>query len=120
MSLRAATYGTVWFSTLTIGPTASRWGIGWVGSGWLTTETISPTASRPEIGWVGSGWFTIETMARQSGLRFRPLQAEHYDFAIPADRWQRPAVLALCELLAEDSPFRARLETLGFAAPERG
>ena len=63
---------------------------------------------------------TIETMARQSGLRFRPLQAEHYDFAIPADRWQRPAVLALCELLAEDSPFRARLETLGFAAPERG
>ena len=63
---------------------------------------------------------TIETVAQQSGLRFRPLQAEHYDFAIPADRWQRPAVLALCELLAEDSPFRARLETLGFAAPERG
>ncbi len=33
---------------------------------------------------------TIETVARQAGLRFQTLQAEYYDFAIPADRWDRP------------------------------
>ena len=63
---------------------------------------------------------TIETVARQSQLRFRPLRAEHYDFAIPADRWERPALRTLRELLAEGSSFRARLAELGFSAPEHG
>jgi putative molybdopterin biosynthesis protein len=63
---------------------------------------------------------TIETVARQARLRFRPLQAEHYDFAIPADRWERPAVASLRRLLGAGSPLRAELEALGFTSPERG
>jgi putative molybdopterin biosynthesis protein len=59
---------------------------------------------------------TIDTVARQSGLRFRPLQPEHYDFAVPADRWERPAVRALRRLLAPASPFRTKLEALGFGS----
>jgi putative molybdopterin biosynthesis protein len=57
---------------------------------------------------------TIDTVARQAGLRFRSLRAEHYDFAVPVDRWERPAVRALRRLLAEDSPLRAELLALGF------
>jgi putative molybdopterin biosynthesis protein len=59
---------------------------------------------------------TIDTVARQSGLRFRPLRAEHYDFAIPQGRWDRPAVAALRRLLEDGSPLRAHLAELGFAS----
>jgi putative molybdopterin biosynthesis protein len=59
---------------------------------------------------------TIEPVARQVGLRFRPLRAEHYDFAIPTSRWERPAVRALRRLLEPGSALRARLEALGFGA----
>jgi len=58
---------------------------------------------------------TIETIAKQSNLRFRHLRAEHYDFAIPADRWDRPAVTALRRLLAPGSELRASLAALGFS-----
>jgi putative molybdopterin biosynthesis protein len=57
---------------------------------------------------------TIETVARQAGLRFRPLQAERYDFAVPADRWDRPAVARLRALLEPGSPLRRQLDTAGF------
>ncbi|MBW2275118.1 MAG: molybdopterin biosynthesis protein [Deltaproteobacteria bacterium] len=57
---------------------------------------------------------TIETVARQSQLRFRALQSEHYDFAVPEARWERPAVAALRRLLASGSELRRRLEELGF------
>jgi putative molybdopterin biosynthesis protein len=57
---------------------------------------------------------TIETVARSAGLHFRPLRAEHYDFAVPADRWERPGVRALRELLAPGSAFRRKLQALGF------
>jgi putative molybdopterin biosynthesis protein len=57
---------------------------------------------------------TIDTVAKQSRLRFRPLRAEHYDFAIPVDRWDRPAVKALRRLLAPGSELRASLDELGF------
>ena len=60
----------------------------------------------------------IETVARQAGLRFRPLRAEHYDFVVPADRWDRPAVRALRRLLEGDGPVRRRLEALGFSRAE--
>ncbi len=56
----------------------------------------------------------IESVARQAGLRFRPLQPECYDFAVPADRWERPAVLALRELLASEGPVRQELASMGF------
>ena len=57
---------------------------------------------------------TIEPVAREAGLRFRPLRAEAYDFAIPADRWERPAVVALRRLLEPGSALRTRLAELGF------
>jgi putative molybdopterin biosynthesis protein len=56
----------------------------------------------------------IESVARQAGLRFRPLQPECYDFAVPADRWERPAVAALRRLLAEEGPLRRELAAMGF------
>jgi len=58
---------------------------------------------------------TIETVAADAGLRFRPLQAERYDFAIPADRWDRPAVRRLRELLEAGSPVREDLSRRGFS-----
>ena len=60
---------------------------------------------------------TIETVAREKGLRFRPLTNECYDFAIPEARWERPAVAALRRLLEPGTELRARLETAGFGAP---
>lgn len=60
---------------------------------------------------------TIETVAREKGLRFRPLRAEHYDFAVPAARWERPALRALREVLAPGSELRRQLAARGFAAP---
>jgi putative molybdopterin biosynthesis protein len=62
---------------------------------------------------------TIETVARQAGLRFQTVQAEYYDFAIPVDRWERPAVKALRRLLAPDGGIRAELASLGFGLPEK-
>jgi putative molybdopterin biosynthesis protein len=60
---------------------------------------------------------TIEPIAKQSGLRFQPLRAEHYDFAVPADRWERPAVIALRDLLRPETDLRAELESMGFGSP---
>ena len=59
---------------------------------------------------------TIETVARDAGLTFRPLQAEHYDFVVPADRGDRPAVRALRALLEPGTPLRAALAAQGFEA----
>ena len=58
----------------------------------------------------------IETVAREQGLRFQPLRAEHYDFAVPAARWERPGVRALRRALAPGSPLRVELSALGFGA----
>jgi putative molybdopterin biosynthesis protein len=57
---------------------------------------------------------TIETIAEQAGLRFRPLRAERYDFAIPRSRWDEPAVVALRRLLEPGSALRTELVRLGF------
>ena len=57
---------------------------------------------------------TIETVAEQAGLRFRPLRAEHYDFAVPAERWERPALVELRRLLEPGSPLRRELAESGF------
>jgi putative molybdopterin biosynthesis protein len=57
---------------------------------------------------------TIEPVARDAGLRFRPLRPESYDFAIPAERWDKPAVAALRRLLEPGSALRRRLAELGF------
>jgi putative molybdopterin biosynthesis protein len=57
---------------------------------------------------------TIEPVAREAGLRFLPLSKEAYDFAIPAERWERPAVVALRRLLEPGSALRKRLAEIGF------
>ncbi len=57
---------------------------------------------------------TIETVAEQAGLRFRPLRAEHYDFAVPAERWERPALVELRRLLEPGSSLRRELAESGF------
>ena len=61
---------------------------------------------------------TIEGVARDAGLRFRPLRSESYDFVIPSERWERPAVQALRRVLEAGSPLRKELERLGFGAPQ--
>jgi hypothetical protein len=45
-------------------------------------------------------------------LRFRPLQNEHYDFAIPASRWDRPAVRALRKLLEPGSALPSNIHSV--------
>jgi putative molybdopterin biosynthesis protein len=60
---------------------------------------------------------TIETVAHDAGLRFRPLQSEQYDFVVPEDRRDRPAVQALARLLEPGSPLRDELAALGFGPP---
>ena len=56
---------------------------------------------------------TIETVATASGLRFRRLGDERYDFVVPRARWDRPAVRRLRELLAPSGPLRSALEARG-------
>jgi putative molybdopterin biosynthesis protein len=55
----------------------------------------------------------IETVARQYGLGFIPAQDEHYDFAVPKSRIQRPAVRRFRAMLAEPEICEA-LAALGF------
>jgi putative molybdopterin biosynthesis protein len=57
---------------------------------------------------------TLDTVAAAAGLEFRFLQDEQFDFAIPASRWEKPAVAALRELLADPGAVAA-LALLGFA-----
>jgi putative molybdopterin biosynthesis protein len=55
----------------------------------------------------------IAPVAAAYNLAFIPVSAEHYDFAIPANRWDRPAVIAFRDLLA-DKRARRRLVEAGF------
>jgi putative molybdopterin biosynthesis protein len=59
----------------------------------------------------------IAPVASSYGLAFLPLRAERYDFAIPADRWDRPAVAAFRALL-DRAEVRRALADLGFLAEE--
>jgi putative molybdopterin biosynthesis protein len=52
-------------------------------------------------------------VARQYDLGFMAIQDEHYDFAVPAARLDRPAVRRF-RVLLEDQPIRAELAALGF------
>lgn len=55
----------------------------------------------------------IESVATLYGLGFLPLQEEHYDFVIPKDRRDRPAVQRFLAALEEEG-VRERLRGLGF------
>ena len=56
----------------------------------------------------------INTIAEQYGLAFIPLQQEHFDFVVPAERLERAAVRMFRDLLS-DAAARQRLAALGFA-----
>ncbi|MCL1601637.1 MAG: molybdopterin biosynthesis protein [Actinomycetia bacterium] len=58
---------------------------------------------------------TLDTVAAVAGLGFFLVAEEKYDVAIREDRWDRPAVAALRNLL-EDSSVRSDLASLGFEA----
>jgi putative molybdopterin biosynthesis protein len=55
----------------------------------------------------------IETVAKLYGLRFLPLQPEHYDFVIPAQRFARAPVQRFLALL-DDPEVRQALADFGF------
>jgi putative molybdopterin biosynthesis protein len=55
----------------------------------------------------------IDTVVGHYNLGFIPVRAERYDFAIPESRWDRPAVVAFREALA-DPMTRSRLAQLWF------
>jgi putative molybdopterin biosynthesis protein len=55
----------------------------------------------------------IAPVAAAYGLAFLPLRAERYDFAIPAERWDRPAVAAF-RLLLDRPEVRRLLTQRGF------
>ena len=55
----------------------------------------------------------IDSVAKLYGLSFIPLREEHYDFAIPVSRWDRPAVARFRNLLADET-IRSRLREIGF------
>jgi putative molybdopterin biosynthesis protein len=59
----------------------------------------------------------IAPVAAAYGLAFIPLSAEQFDFVIPNDRWDRPAVAAFRGLLAE-LDVRRRLSQAGFTLDE--
>lgn len=56
---------------------------------------------------------TLDTVARTAGLEFRFLQDEHFDFAVPESRWNRPAVASLRRLL-DDGKVGDSLRRMGF------
>jgi len=56
---------------------------------------------------------TLETVADTAGLGFRFVANERYDFAVRADRWDRPAVVALRRLL-DNEQVRSDLGEIGF------
>ena len=55
----------------------------------------------------------IDTVAREYGLGFLPLQAEQYDFVIPAARREQRAVQSFVALLQSDRGQQL-LRGLGF------
>jgi putative molybdopterin biosynthesis protein len=79
-------------------------------------EARSHNAVAAAIAQERADWgLAIAPVAEAYGLAFLPLREEHYDFAIPESRWDRPAVAAFRRLLA-DPNVRLRLNQLGFSA----
>jgi len=54
----------------------------------------------------------VEGVAQHNGLSFLPLSAERFDFVVPGDHWDRPAVAALRGLLS-DEDVKLQLRQLG-------
>jgi len=77
-------------------------------------QTKSHNAVATAIAQGRADWgIAIDTVAGMYGLEFLPLQEEHYDFAVPLSRWQRPATQRFAALLREPET-KQRLEQMGF------
>ncbi|MHC4820162.1 MAG: molybdopterin biosynthesis protein [Planctomycetota bacterium] len=61
------------------------------------------------------GGVAEETVARAAGLSFAFLREEHFDFAVPSDRMERPSVLAFVSVLQSEEA-KAVLQGAGFPA----
>jgi putative molybdopterin biosynthesis protein len=82
------------------------------------TQTKSHNAVAAAVAQGRADWgVAIDTVARQYGLGFIALQAEHYDFIVPTARLQSPAVRAFRALL-DDPAVRSQLHALGFRDPQ--
>jgi putative molybdopterin biosynthesis protein len=81
-------------------------------------QTKSHNAVATAVAQGRADWgIAIDTVARLYDLEFLPLQEEHYDFAIPEARWERPAVQRFAALL-RDPGVKAGLAELGFGVQE--
>ena len=77
-------------------------------------QTRSHNAVAAAVAQGRADWgLAIEWVARLNNLGFLPLENEQYDFVIPADRIERPAVAAFC-LLLDDPEIRRELKRMGF------
>ncbi len=78
------------------------------------TESRSHNAVVAAVAQGRADWgVAIAPVARDAGLGFIPMQDEHYDFAVPQNRLDRPAVRVFCELLT-DPQSRNDLVRMGF------
>jgi len=64
----------------------------------------------------GDWGIALKTVADTYGLASLPVQLEEYDFLVPSDRQDRPAVHAFRELLS-DPEIRRQLAEMGFTTP---
>ncbi|MCC7487296.1 MAG: molybdopterin biosynthesis protein [Burkholderiales bacterium] len=77
-------------------------------------QTKSHNAVAAAVAQGRADWgLAIDTVASQYGLGFVPLQAERYDFLVPRERLDRPAVRQFRALL-EDASVREMLRSIGF------
>jgi putative molybdopterin biosynthesis protein len=77
-------------------------------------QTKSHNAVATAVAQGRADWgLAIDTVARQYGLGFITVQEEHYDFAVPKARLERPAVVLFRALLQEPD-VRTRLQEMGF------
>ncbi len=82
------------------------------------TEAKSHNAVVAAVAQGRADWgVAIAPVARDAGLSFLPLREEQFDFVVPRRRWDRPAVRAFRELLA-DPTVRRGLRERGFLIPD--
>lgn len=80
----------------------------------FAVEVRSHNAVAAAVAQARADWgVAIAPVARSYNLAFIPFRVERYDFAIPAARWDRPAVTAFRTLL-EEPETRRGLTELGF------
>ncbi len=83
-------------------------------AGWATGYTTHAAVAAAIAQGRADFGVALETVARAAGLCWRPLKDERYDFLVPEDRWDAPAVVAFRTALA-DPKVRDRLVKAGFS-----